>query len=65
MTKSKLIHAAAFVAIGFIVVAASHVKSSPLNSEVKATAASPMAVYAHDAAAIRRAKTGALPAQDR
>ncbi len=66
MNKSKLIHTAAFLAVGLIVVAVSSVKSSPLNSQVKANAAaSPMAVYAHDAAAIRRAKTGALSTQDR
>ncbi|HTY65284.1 MAG TPA: hypothetical protein VMH36_01435 [Alphaproteobacteria bacterium] len=61
MNKSTLIQAATFVAVGLIVVAASNVMSSPLNSQVKATTASPMAVYAHDVGkAIRRAETAAL-----
>ncbi|HTP83948.1 MAG TPA: hypothetical protein VMQ11_13445 [Alphaproteobacteria bacterium] len=66
MNQSKLIHTAAFLAIGLIVVATSNVMSSPLNSQVKATTASPMALYAHDVAkAIRRAETGALSIEDR
>ena len=61
MNKSSFIKTAAFLAVGLVVVAASNVKSSPLNSPVKTTTASPMAIYAHDVAkAIRRAETGAL-----
>lgn len=61
MNKSTLIQTAALLAVGLILVGASNVKSSPLNSGVTATTAGPMAVYAHDVAkAIRRAETGAL-----
>jgi hypothetical protein len=69
MTKSTFIHAATFVAVGLIVVAASNVMSSPLNSQATATAKntpSPMAIYARNVAhEMRRAETGVLLVEDR
>ena len=66
MNRSTFIQTAAYLAVGLIVVAASSVKSSPLNSTPTATTANPMAVYAHDVAkAIRRAETGAMSIEDR
>jgi hypothetical protein len=68
MNKSTLIQTAALLAVAVIMVAATNVKSSPLNSQVTtaATTASPMAIYARDVAhAMRRAETGVLLVEDR
>ncbi len=66
MNTSTLIHTAALLAIGFIIIAASTVQSTPLNSKPAVTTASPLAIYAHDVGkAMRRAETGVLSMEDR
>jgi len=66
MNKRTLIQTAAVFAVAVVLVAASNVKSSPLNFQDTQATASPIAVYAHDVGkAIRRAETGVLLTEDR